>query len=207
MIAEHWLAFLLAAFIISISPGVGAVNTMSNGLQYGVRRTLPSILGLQLGYGIQIAVVGVGLGALLASSSLAFEIVKWVGVLYLLWLGYKKWTQPLLTVDTASKSHESVKKQFWMAAFVNLTNPKATVFLLALFPQFIDVRADTQMIQFVVMGATLIIADVIVMIGYASLASQLSRWMKSERHQVLQNRIFGGMFIGAATLMAGYRSS
>jgi homoserine/homoserine lactone efflux protein len=207
MIAEHWLAFLLAAFIISVSPGVGAVNTMSNGLQYGVRRTLPSILGLQLGYGIQIAVVGIGLGALLASSTLAFEIVKWVGVLYLVWLGYKKWTQPPLSMDTSSKRHESVKKQFLTAAFVNLTNPKATVFLLALFPQFIDIRADTQLIQTVVMGGTLIMADIIVMLGYASLASQLSRWMKSERHQVIQNRIFGGMFIGAATLMAGYRSS
>jgi homoserine/homoserine lactone efflux protein len=204
---EFWLAFLLAAFIISISPGVGAVNTMSNGLQYGIRRTLPSILGLQLGYGIQIAVVGIGLGALLASSTLAFEIVKWVGVLYLAWLGYKKWTQPLLPVDSSSKHIESVKKQFWMAAFVNLTNPKVTVFLLALFPQFIDIRVDTQLIQYVVMGGTLIIADIIVMLGYACLASQLSRWMKSERHQVIQNRIFGGMFIGAATLMAGYRSS
>lgn len=207
MTIELWLAFLLAAFVISISPGAGAVNTMSNGLQYGVKRTLPSILGLQLGYAIQIAIVGIGLGALLASSSLAFELVKWSGVLYLAWLGYKKWTQPLLSMETSNKSHESVKKQFWMAAFVNLTNPKATVFLLALFPQFIDIRADTQLIQYVVMGGTLIMADIIVMLGYASLASQLFRRMKSERHQVIQNRIFGGMFIGAATLMAGYRSS
>jgi homoserine/homoserine lactone efflux protein len=186
---------------------VGAVNTMSNGLPYGVRRTLPSSLGLQLGYGLQIAVVGIGLGALLASSSLAFEIVKWVGVLYLVWWGYKKWTQPLLSLVTSIKRHESVKKQFWTAAFVYLTNPKATVFLLALFPQFIDVGADTQLVQTAVMGGTLIMADIIVMVGYASMTSQLSHWMKSERHQVIQNRIFGGMFIGAATLMAGYRNS
>lgn len=207
MVIEHWLAFLLAAFVISISPGAGAVNTMSNGLQYGVRRTLPAILGLQLGYATQIAIVGIGLGALLASSSLAFELLKWFGVLYLVWLGYKKWNQPPLPMVSSGSYQESIKKQFWLAAFVNLTNPKATVFLLALFPQFINVDADNQLLQYLIMGSTLVVADIVVMVGYAGLASQLSHWMKSERHQVIQNRIFGGMFIGAATLMAGYRNS
>ena len=202
---ELWLAFLLAAVIISISPGAGAVNTMSNGLQYGVKKTLPSILGLQLGYAIQIAVVGIGLGALLASSSLAFEIVKWFGVLYLVWLGYRKWTQLPVSMDGPGQCLETVHKQFWMAAFVNLTNPKATVFLLALFPQFIDMHTETQLVQYAVMGFTLIAVDIVVMLGYAGLAFQLSRWMKSKRHQVIQNRVFGSMFIGAATLMASYR--
>ncbi|MGF1761330.1 homoserine/homoserine lactone efflux protein [Photobacterium sagamiensis] len=202
-----WLAFLVASLLISISPGAGAVNTMSNGLQNGVKRTLPSIFGLQLGYGIQIILVGVGLGKLLASSSLAFEVVKWLGVTYLVWLGYKKWTQTPLGMEASASNKESKKRQFWVAAFVNLTNPKATIFLLALFPQFIDIHADTHVTQYVVMGTTLILTDIAVMIGYASLAAQLSRWMNSKRHQVVQNRIFGGMFIVAATVMAGYRSS
>lgn len=207
METELWLTFLVASLLISISPGAGAVNTMSNGLQYGVKQTLPAIFGLQLGYGIQIALVGFGVGTLLASSSFAFEIIKWLGVCYLVWLGYKKWTQPLISMEMTSARKESRKKQFWTAAFVNLTNPKATVFLLALFPQFINPQADTQTTPLIVMGATLIIADILVMIGYASLAAQLSRWMKSKKHQLIQNRIFGGMFVGAATLMAGYQSS
>ena len=202
-----WFAFLVASLLISISPGAGAVNTMSNGLQYGVKRTLPAILGLQLGYAIQIALVGVGLGALLASSSLAFEVVKWLGVTYLVWLGYKKWCQAPLDMEALSSNNESKKRQFWLAAFVNLTNPKATVFLLALFPQFIDINAETHITQYLVMGTTLVLSDIAVMIGYASLAAQLSRWMDNKRHQVVQNRIFGGMFILAATVMAGYKSS
>ncbi len=83
METELWLTFAAASLLISISPGAGAVNTMSNGLQYGVKQTLPAIFGLQLGYAIQIALVGVGLGALLASSTLAFEAIKWLGVGYL----------------------------------------------------------------------------------------------------------------------------
>ena len=62
-----WLTFVVAAILISISPGAGAVNTMSNGMRYGVRRSLPAILGLQLGYGAQILLVGAGLGAIIAS--------------------------------------------------------------------------------------------------------------------------------------------
>lgn len=206
MSIDIWLAFLLASVLISVSPGAGAVNTMGNGMQYGVRDSLPSILGLQLGYGIQIVLVGVGLGALLASSNLAFSLVKWVGVGYLLWLGYSKWTQPPLALGGTSQRHAPAGRRFWQAALVNLTNPKATVFLVALFPQFVNVNAP-HYLQFSIMGGTLILVDIGVMIGYATLASHLARWMKSERHQRLQNRVFGALFVGAATLMASYRNS
>lgn len=206
MSTDIWLAFLLASILISVSPGAGAVNTMGNGMRYGVRSSLPSIAGLQLGYGIQIILVGVGLGALLASSNLAFSLVKWVGVGYLLWLGYSKWTQPPLAFEDSGHRHEPAGRRFWQAALVNLTNPKATVFLVALFPQFVDVHA-AHYLQFSIMGSTLILVDIGVMIGYATLASQLARWMRSEHHQRLQNRIFGALFVGAATLMATYRNS
>lgn len=204
MALEVFLAFLAASILISVSPGAGAVNTMSTGLRYGVKGALPAIMGLQLGYGIQVVLVGVGLGALLSQSQLAFELIKWFGVLYLMYLGYQKWTQPPLEMELQGGKTESSAKQFWQAAFVNLTNPKATVFLLALFPQFVNPNADNLVLQYSIMGSTLIIVDVVVMIGYASLASGLSRWMKSEQHQKLQNRIFGGMFVAAAGLMASY---
>ncbi|MCB1759121.1 MAG: homoserine/homoserine lactone efflux protein [Gammaproteobacteria bacterium] len=202
---EIWITFFIASMLISISPGAGAVNTMSNGLRYGVRDSLPAIFGLQLGYGAQIVLVGVGLGALLASSNLAFNIVKWLGIAYLVWLGYQKWNQPALRIGGGELPRESSQRRFWQAAFVNLTNPKATVFLIALFPQFIDTQAP-QSAQFTIMGCTLIVVDIGVMIGYATLAATMSRWMKSERHQVLQNRVFGSLFIGAAAMLASFRN-
>lgn len=201
-----WLTFVLACFVISISPGAGAVNTMSNGLQFGVRRTLPAILGLQLGYGVQVLIVGIGLGALLASSTVAFELVRWLGVAYLLWLGYKKWTAEPINMASNVNPPGNSSRQFWTAAFVNLTNPKATIFLLALFPQFIDPEQGASVMQYLLMALILLGVDVLVMIGYASLASQLSRFMQDVRHQRMQNRVFGGLFVGAASLMMGYRS-
>ncbi len=204
MSLELWFAFLLAAVLISVSPGAGAVNTMSNGMRYGVRSTLPAIFGLQLGYGAQVVIVGVGLGALLASSSLAFNVVRWLGVAYLVWLGYRKWREAPRSLEVVDGPGESGRRRFWQAAFVNLTNPKATVFLVALFPQFLDLGAP-QATQFLVMGSTLIAVDILVMVGYALLAATLTRWMTSERHQRMQNRLFGSLFVGAAALMASYR--
>lgn len=204
MSLELFLAFLLASALISISPGAGAVNTMSNGLRYGVRKSLPAILGLQLGYGAQVVIVGVGLGALLASSEVAFGLVKWLGAAYLIWLGYQKWKeQPLAVDESRPMAEEPASRRFWQAAFVNLINPKATVFLVALFPQFIVADAP-QLPQFLIMGSTLIVVDILVMIGYASLAAKLSRWFKDPKHQKSQNRIFGGMFMAAGTALASY---
>lgn len=203
---DLWVAFLLASVLISVSPGAGAVNTMSNGMRYGVRSTLPAIFGLQLGYGAQVIIVGVGLGALLASSNIAFNVVRWLGVAYLVWLGYSKWREAPRDLTGTDRLDVSGQRRFWQAAFVNLTNPKATVFLVALFPQFLDLHAP-QAPQFLVMGSTLIVVDIVVMVGYALLASSLTRWMTSDRHQKVQNRIFGSMFVGAAALMATYRHS
>ena len=91
-----WLTFLVAAVLISVSPGAGAINTMSNGMRYGVRRSLPAIMGLQLGFGIQILLVGAGLGAIIASSNIALSVIKWLGVVYLIWLGISKWREPVM---------------------------------------------------------------------------------------------------------------
>jgi len=199
-----WLTFVVAAILISVSPGAGAVNTMSNGLRYGVRRSLPAILGLQLGYGVQILLVGAGLGALLASSTLALIVIKWLGVLYLVWMGVQKWREPVQPPESADSRSPSHRQQFWQAALVNLTNPKATVFLLALFPQFLVADAPHGP-QLLTMGLTLIVVDCLVMLGYALLASQLFRFLTTPARQRQMNRLFGTLFITAAMALASFR--
>ncbi|KAA1175843.1 homoserine/homoserine lactone efflux protein [Marinobacter salinexigens] len=199
-----WLTFLVASVLISVSPGAGAINTMSNGMRFGVRRSLPAILGLQLGYGAQILLVGAGLGALVASSSTALTLIKWLGVAYLIWLGISKWREPVM--ETMAEDHSAVSshKQFWNAAFVNLTNPKATVFLVALFPQFL-VAGAPHTPQLVTMGSTLIVVDCLVMLGYALLASQLFRFMTTPARQRQMNRVFGSLFVVAAMVLASFK--
>ncbi|GAA0843740.1 homoserine/homoserine lactone efflux protein [Marinobacter szutsaonensis] len=199
-----WLTFLVAAILISVSPGAGAVNTMSNGLRYGLKRSLPAILGLQLGYGAQIVLVGAGLGAIVASSTTALTVIKWVGVAYLVWLGIQKWREPVMEAVEEDQNAISHRRQFWNAALVNLTNPKATVFLVALFPQFLIADAPHGP-QLITMGTTLILVDCLVMLGYALLASQLFRFMTTPQRQRQMNRVFGGLFVTAAMALASFK--
>ena len=200
-----WLTFLLAACLVSLSPGAGAINTMNSGMTRGIRATLPTILGLQLGYAIQILVVAVGLGAVLASSTTAFLVIKWIGVAYLVWLGIQKW-RTSGAISTQRGAHRTPHRQFWQSALVNLTNPKATVFLVALFPQFLSAgEPGSHATQLLVMGATLLGVDILVMGGYAALASQFKAFITSAARMRLINRVFGSFFILAAGVLALYR--
>lgn len=203
---EIWFAFLIACILISVTPGAGAVNTMSNGMVYGVKHSLPAILGLQLGLAAQFLIVGIGLGALLTSSDTLFTLIKWVGVAYLLWLGIQKWRQAPLKISAGKECDLNYSKRFWQAALVNLTNPKATIFLVALLPQFLTLDAP-HIPQFSIMAVTMLCIDILVMLGYAALATTIARWMKSANHQRRINKFFGGMFILAAGLMASYQRS
>src|SRR5687768_6113217 len=96
-----WLTFFVASWAISISPGAGAVAAMSAGLNHGFKRGYFMTLGLVLGIWTQVLVVGLGLGALIATSSVAFAIVKWLGVAYLVWLGIKQWRAPAVPLVAA----------------------------------------------------------------------------------------------------------
>src|SRR6201990_2677576 len=88
---EVWLTFFAAAVAISVSPGAGAVQSMATGLTHGVRRGYWSILGLEIGLMLQLVVVALGLGAAVANSILAFNIIKWIGVGYLVYLAVRQW--------------------------------------------------------------------------------------------------------------------
>ncbi|MDW9427191.1 homoserine/homoserine lactone efflux protein, partial [Yersinia enterocolitica] len=91
MTLDWWLTYLLTTLILSLSPGSGAINTMSTAISHGTRGVIASIYGLQLGLAVHIVLVGVGLGALISQSLLAFELLKWFGAAYLIWLGIQQW--------------------------------------------------------------------------------------------------------------------
>ncbi len=204
MSLDVWLAWCLACIIISLTPGAGAINSMSNGIQYGVRHSLPAVFGQQLGLLLQFIVVGAGLGSLIATSDRLFEVVRWFGVAYLIWLGVQKWRQPFLRIKNETDGDLAYRRRFWQSTLVNITNPKATIFLLALLPQFID-PDRSQWSQLGIMTLTSLIIDIFVMIGFAALATTLVLWMKQERHQRWLNHLFGGLFILAALLMAVFQ--
>lgn len=203
MSLETWLAFLAASWIISLSPGAGAIASMSSGLQYGFWRGYWNALGLQIALVAQIAVVAAGLGAVLATSAIAFTLIKWFGVAYLVYLGVKQWRA--LPSDLADNSGvRPVGKPLTLVArgfLVNISNPKALVFMLAVLPQFIDPHLPL-VPQYLIIAATMVCVDLIVMAGYTGLASKVLRVLKTPRQQRRMNRTFAGLFVSAAAFLA-----
>ncbi|EKO3400897.1 homoserine/homoserine lactone efflux protein [Vibrio fluvialis] len=200
-----WLAYVATAIVFSLAPGSGTVNSISNGLSYGTRKSLASIAGLQIGLAIHIMLVGAGIGALVAQSALAFTIIKWVGAVYLVWLGIQKWRDRSSLIADAATQTLSAGTLLRKAVLINLTNPKSIVFLVALFPQFLDPARD-QMTQLLVLGITTVTIDSFVMLGYTSLASQMGRFIRSDRIMRKINRVFGSMFMGCGALLAAAKA-
>lgn len=200
MAFDLWLAFLLAAMVISVTPGPGAVTSMSAGLQYGYWVALRAILGLQTALLIQLAVVAAGLGVLLATSAAVFDLVKLAGAAYLIWLGVQKWRSPMSGVGEAGLVPAPPNGLFLQGLLVNLSNPKAILFIAALVPQFVD-PAGPQWPQFLLIGITMCAVDILVMSGYALLVWRLRRCLRSARALQTQNRLFAGFFITAGIVL------
>lgn len=210
MDAGVWLAFFVTAWAISLSPGPATVFALSQGAALGVRRALPGITGLVAGVWTSLTAIGVGLGGLLAGSATAFEVLKWIGVAYLLYLGVMQWraapkplapTTPSARVDTSNGSAAGLFVRGWA---VNTTNPKGYVFLLALLPQFID-PARPLLPQYLAIAATFTLTEFVVMTGYASLAARAARWLAGAERMRIVNRLFGGLFVAAAVGLATFR--
>ncbi|HEU4458008.1 MAG TPA: LysE family transporter [Methylibium sp.] len=201
-----WLAFFAASWAISISPGAGAVAAMSAGARHGFVRGYPLTIGLVLGIWTQVLAVAIGVGALIATSALAFAVVKWVGVAYLLWLGISHWRAPArpLVADAASAELARPLAMVLRGWAVNAVNPKGTVFLLAVVPQFLDLARPLGT-QYLWIAATLGFTDLVVMAVYTALGAQLLRALKEPGQIRWINRCFGGLFVGVAALLATVR--
>ncbi|NUF83210.1 LysE family transporter [Acinetobacter seifertii] len=202
MSLQIWFAYMLACWVISISPGAGAIASMSSGLNYGFRHGYWNAIGLQIALLIQIMIVAAGVGVLFATTPLAFQMVKWFGVAYLLYLAYLQWTAPIKDIEIQhEKKNKSISALLLNGFVVNISNPKAIVFLLAVLPQFLDL-SKPQWIQYLIMAATMITIDLIVMAGYTGLASTVLRLLRSPKQQKYLNRGFAVMFSCAALLLS-----
>lgn len=201
-----WLAFFAASWAISISPGAGAVAAMTAGLQHGFLRGYFLTFGLILGLWSQLLLVGAGLGAVIVASATAFAAVKWLGVAYLLWLGIAQWRAPAVGLradgaGAAAASRRSIVARGWA---LNSVNPKGTLFMLAVVPQFLE-PARPLLPQYLAIAATLAFTDLVVNAGYTAFAARLLARLRSPRQMRWLNRAFGSLFIGLATLLATVR--
>lgn len=196
-----WLTLVAASVVISFTPGAGAINTMSNSLASGWRRSIWGILGQQLALLVHIAIVAAGVGVLVTRSPLLFDVIRYVGAAYLVYLGIRQFRARTAAAVVGQPEPEPVLPMVRRGLLVNLTNPKAIVFFLAFIPQFIrPVRPLVP--QYAVLTTTVVVIDVAVMwFFFATAARGLGRLTARESGRRVINRVFGCLFVGVGVLL------
>ena len=206
--SQTLLVFAVVAFIGIATPGPTVLLALSNGSRYGVRASLPGMVGAVLSDFVLISAVALGLGALLAASEFWFSAVKWVGVAYLAWLGVRmlrsRGTLALPADDTPAADRTALRKSIFLRSFlVAVTNPKGYLFFSAFLPQFIA-TAEPQVPQYLVLAVVFGSIDFLVMLAYAAAGAQAIRALRAKGVLWL-DRLCGGALLALAGSLALYR--
>lgn len=197
--------FLVTFFVLSATPGPNMLLAMSLGLRFGVRRAAWGGLGMVAGLTVLAGLSVLGLGALLAASEPAFLTVKWAGVAYLTWLGWTTWrapVEPLHPGETpAVDGSGSASALFLRGVLVAFSNPKALVFMAALFPQFIEPSLPL-LPQFTALVTVMAVVEFGWILAYAAGGHTIAERLSSTSAVRSLNRVSGGLMIGAGGLLA-----
>lgn len=201
---ETLLLFALVAFIAIVTPGPTVLLAMSNGARYGVRASIPGMVGAVASDIVLVTAAAVGLGALLAASEFWFEVLKWVGAAYLAYLGLRMLASSgelQLPEEQGSTAKAVFRRSFLVAA----TNPKGYLFVSAFLPQFID-PAQPQLQQYLAIGTLFCLLDFAVMFAYAAAGARAIRLLR-QKGRLWLDRICGGTLLALAGSLALYRRS
>ncbi len=195
---EQYLLYLLIVTLTVASPGPGVVLTLSNAIKYGMKPTLSGILGIALGIFIIAVISASSLGILLATSALAFSILKFLGAAYLIYLGLKLWKAPPMNLgnfeENSGAKKLSYSPRFKEGFLVSLLNPKPIFFFMSLFPQFIN-HQQSYLLQFSYLTLTFCTVIILVHSLYALGANAIKFWLSSPKGSTIVNRTSGSVFI------------
>ncbi len=199
MTIETWLLYVAAVAAMMSTPGPSQLLMLSNSLAHGFQRSLATAAGDLTANFFQMLLAGLGLAALIAAFDNALTVIKWAGVLYLLWLGARMLFGNHGAADPHAARRSSLKR-LWLQGFVtSASNPKAVVFFAALFPQFISGAAPFWP-QFAILSATYIAMDGFMLSLYGGGAGWIGRRVKGRARDRL-HKLGGGLMIGAAVLL------
>lgn len=195
--------FLAVAAVAVASPGPGVVMTLTNSLRYGFRGALGSVFGIAAGVFVVAIVSATGLGVLLTASATAFTVLRLVGAAYLVWLGIRLWRAPAAALDAVPAAGIGFGRRFREGLWLQVTNPKAIVFFLSVFPQFIDGHRSFAP-QFTLLATSYSLLVILIHGGYALFAGRIRGWLASRRGAVAVNRAGGATLVlfGAALATA-----
>ncbi|ALM54681.1 lysine transporter LysE [Halomonas huangheensis] len=202
MSLEVWLSFVAASLVLVASPGPAVALMVSTGISRGRRAALSLIPGYFIGDLTAMVLSFAGLGALLMTSAKLFVLLKWLGAVYLIYLGWRMWRESH-QLNNAEPATAGTKNLSAQAFLVSVLNPKSLLFFLAFMPQFLDPAAPA-IPQLIILGMTFLCLGLINDIGYALLASSGGKLLSSPI-QRLMHRAGGVCMVGAGMATAMLR--
>ncbi|MGZ8336881.1 MAG: LysE family translocator [Allosphingosinicella sp.] len=193
---ELWLTYVFLSFLFAVTPGPAVLLTAGQAIARGFGAGFAVILGTQLGNLVYFIVSAAGLGAILIASETAFTIVKYAGAAYLIFLGVRAIRNARRALEPADTGKVPLWRHPFTQGLLNqLANPKSVLFWGALFPQFVDYRADNVVLQFAILAATGIVADIIVLSAYAVMAERGGRFLAAGPAAVWRERVSGAALV------------
>jgi homoserine/homoserine lactone efflux protein len=174
MTPQLWLAFLVTATAAAMVPGPAVLYVVGQGMRHGARKALAANVGILSGNALWFAASAAGLAALVAFAAPVFVLIRWIGVVYLTWLGLCAWRDAVRGSPSALRIAPALANgaRMWrQGVLLQLANPKAVLFFTALLPQFVDPRQSVAP-QVAVLAATSIVSEFFVLAGYAWIAAR-----------------------------------
>lgn len=201
---NEFLVFALASLILNITPGNDMLYVATRSTAQGVKAGIISSLGIAVGCVVHLVAAVVGLSTVIANSTLAFDIIKYAGAAYLIYLGIKSLLSRQNKFDVANKvERRSLTKLFWQGAFTNVLNPKVALFFLAFLPQFIHPERGDAATQIMLLGLWFNTSGTIVNVIVAALFGRLGNWLGDKQSFITwQNRITGTLLIALGIKVA-----
>lgn len=192
------LAFVPAALALNLTPGADMLFCFGQGLRSGPRAAVAASAGIATGGMVHVIIAGLGLGAVIAAAPWAFDVIRWVGVAYLLYLAIQVLRETGAAKDGAPGL--SARRAFGTGMMVNLTNPKVILFVLAFLPQFVRPEAGNVLGQFVVLGIVISLGGLVINGAVGVFASGIGRRMVRGGRTL--NWITSAIFVGLAARLA-----
>jgi threonine/homoserine/homoserine lactone efflux protein len=168
------LAFVPAALALNLTPGADMLFCIAQGLRQGWATATAASAGIAAGGIVHVALAGLGLGAAVAALPWLFDVIRWVGVGYLLWLAVQMLRQPVARAE-APAQRLSPSRAFLQGMVVNLSNPKVILFVLAFIPQFVDPQRGAVLPQFLLLGAIVALGGFVINAVAGIMAGRLGR--------------------------------
>ena len=204
------ILFIAAAGALLIVPGPAVLYIVTRSIDQGRRAGIVSVLGISVGTMCHIFAAALGVSAILASSALAFDIVKYLGAAYLIYLGVRKLLSKEDELLLQDIQKQRLARIFRQGVIVNLLNPKVALFFLAFLPQFVNPARGSVPLQMMLLGLILLVMGLFSDSMYALLAGTAGNWLKTNRQFLrAQKYVTGTIYIGlglTAALAGAHRS-